>query len=197
MVLFSYIQQRRPPPACAATPGPSLQRQPSHMAEEQALVLPPSDYAGDPGTAVGGRVVLVRKTSIKGGGKGAGKGGGRGKGASQETAKCEVHLLGGQDMSEMVFVEAWGEAAAAFQGLAQRGRLLVIERAQVVAKRPQYSTSKLPYYLRVQGPIGIRTLVREMPPDAAGASPWVDIPQRHPFVSLSHMPKVDQSLQVC
>ena len=32
------------------------------MAGQRALVLSPSDYAGDPGTAAGGRVVLVGKT---------------------------------------------------------------------------------------------------------------------------------------
>ena len=116
------------------------------------MVLQPSDFTGEEGTAVGGRVVLARMATVKGGGKGVNKGGGKGKGAGQDTSKCEVHLMGGRDMSDMLFIEAWGDAAETWMSLAVRGRYLVIERAQYVSKRPLYTTSKLPYFLRLQGP---------------------------------------------
>ena len=157
------------------------------------LILPPSEFSGESGTAVGGRVVLVRMTKVKG--KGGGRGKGRGKPLGEERDKCEVHLMGGQGMSEVLYVEAWSEAAGSLGAVAVFGRLLRIEKAQVVPQRPQYSTSRLPYYLRLVSPVGLRTLVQEMQGDVG--EPWSSIPLHHPFVSLADMERVEDSLNVC
>ena len=98
--------------------------------------------------------------------KGTGKG--RSKQGAQDTEKCEVHLLGGKGMSQMVFAEAWGEVAVSCAAIATRGSLITIAGARVVAKRPIFSTSKLSYYIRIQGPLDIQTRVQVMP---AGVGP--------------------------
>ena len=80
-----------------------------------ALVLPPSEFSGEPGTAVGGRVVLRRKITFREqeqqgtkAGKRKSKGGGKSRNATGDE-KCEVHLLGGSDMTEVLYVEAYAE----------------------------------------------------------------------------------------
>ena len=97
-------------------------------------------------------------------------------------------------MPEILYVEAWAEAAADFRRLAVIGRLLKIQNPKVVPQRPKYSTSRLPYFLRVVGPVGIRTLV-EMMEDAS--DPWSSIPQRHPYTNLADLERVDTDLLVC
>jgi hypothetical protein len=69
----------------------------------QDLVLPPNEFSGEPNTWVGGRVVLSRITRVQQTRKGKAKG--KGKPAPEETNKCEVHILGGANMSEMLFVD--------------------------------------------------------------------------------------------
>ena len=70
------------------------------------MILSPSEFSGEQGTWVAGRVVLVRRTTILPENKGKK---GKGKGGDQPTEKCEVHLLGGDNTSEVLYVEAWGE----------------------------------------------------------------------------------------
>ncbi len=48
------------------------------------LILQPSEFSGEIGTAVGGRVVLVRMTKVKPSGKGGGKGKGKGESGKGE-----------------------------------------------------------------------------------------------------------------
>ena len=82
------------------------------MAQETvaAMLLPPKDYEGDPGTAVVGRLVLSRgPLKIKarsGDGKGAQKGT-HNKG-TEDTFKSEHHFLGGDGPGQILYVEAWG-----------------------------------------------------------------------------------------
>jgi hypothetical protein len=95
------------------------------------LVLRPSEYCGEPGTSVGGRVVLRRKCNLRDNAaeqitpkKGKGK-----KKATKEAIsddKCEIHLLGGEDMSEMLFIEAWGECAGVLYNLATASSLVKV-----------------------------------------------------------------------
>ena len=82
-----------------------------------AWVLPPSEFSGELGTAVGGRVVLRRKVKLREQeqqgtrdvkGKQKSKGGGKSRNATGDE-KCEVHLLGGSDMTEVLYVEAYAE----------------------------------------------------------------------------------------
>jgi hypothetical protein len=158
------------------------------------LVLPPSEYTGEPNTAVGGRVVLRRKyvlrsDSTKGKGKGKGK---KGKTESNNN-KCEVHLLGGKGVSEVLFIEAWGNGADALFALAEQGKLVKIQNAKIVPQRPQYSTSKLQYFLRMQNPGGAASLVLELTSEGR----WAEIPMHHPFVDVAAMRKVPENLQCC
>ena len=161
------------------------------------LVLPPSEYQGEANTAVAGRVVLCRQFNIADiAGTTSGKGQGKSKGSKKGKAdndKCEVHLLGGGGMQEMLFIEAWGASAETFRALATLGALIRIENAKVVPQRPKYSTSKLQYYLRIQNPIGVVTRVQTL--DAG--EPWASIPQHHPFVDVGAMRKVPEDLQCC
>ena len=158
----------------------------------QDLVLPPSEYSGEPNTWVGGRVVLSRITRVQQTRKGKAKG--KGKPAPEETNKCEVHILGGANMSEMLFVDGWAEAAQAFVNICVRGLLVKIKNPKVIFQRPQYSTSRLPYYIRIIGPTGTQTIVQVM--DGAG-SPWTQIPTHHPFVDIEALRRVSDSLHVC
>ena len=162
------------------------------------VVLPPSEYQGEPNTAVGGRVVLRRKLNVTDfAGTTSGKaqhGQGKSKGSNKGKAdneKCEVHLLGGGGMQEMLFIEAWGAGAETFHALATG--LIRIENAKVVPQKPKYSTSKLQYYLRIQNPVGVVTVVQAL--DAG--EPWASIPQHHPFVDVGAMRKVPEDLQCC
>ena len=121
------------------------------------MILPPSEFSGEPGTWVAGRVVCVRRTTLLQKNKGKK---GKGKGADQPTEKCEVHLLGGDSTSEVLYVEAWGEAAAAYHTLSPKGRLQKLQNAKVISQRPLFSSSRLPYFLRIVGQIGIKTRVQ-------------------------------------
>ena len=159
------------------------------------VVLPPSEYQGEPNTAVGGRVVLRRKFALERAQGKSSKGKRKGKEKSKTTAneKCEVHLLGGQGMQEMLFIEAWGLAAEAFLALAADQRLVQIQNPKVVSVRPTYSTSKLHYYLKIEGPVGVATLVQEL----ASEGVWATIPMHHPFVDVAAMRKVTDTLNCC
>ena len=61
-------------------------------------------------------VALV--SSQKGSGK-TGEKGKKGKPDKGSVEKCERHLLGGENMSEVLFIESWGEAADSLMKLAQ------------------------------------------------------------------------------
>ena len=155
---------------------------------DQDLVLLPSEFGGEVGTAVGGRVVLVRGARVQQKGKGKK---GKKMANAEETDKYEVHLLGGQTMSEMLFVEAWGEAAARnLKNHAVKGGLLKIKGSKVVAQRPQYSTSRLSYFLRIVD----GTTIEKIEP---AGEPWLSVPQHHPFVDISDLKRVTDELQVC
>ena len=97
-------------------------------------------------------------------------------------------------MPEILYVEAWAEAAADLRRLAVIGRLLKIQNPKVVPQRPKYSTSRLPYFLRVVSPVGIRTLIEQMV-DAQAV--WTSIPQHHPYTNLVDLERVDTDLLVC
>ena len=155
------------------------------------MILPPSEYSGEQGTWVAGRVVCVRRATLLPKSKGKK---GKGKGADQPTEKCEVHLLGGDSTSEVLYVEAWGEAAAAYHTLSPKGRLQKLQNAKVISQRPLYSSSRLSYHLRIVGPIGIKTRVQEL---QDVQPPWSTLPAHHPFVDISDLRRVTDSLQVC
>ena len=93
------------------------------------MVLSPSEFEGEVGTAVAGRVVLARRTTVQQRqqqGKGKGKKAGGGKEGKGETVKCELHVLGGSTMADMLFVDAWADDAEPLHSIAQRGRVITI-----------------------------------------------------------------------
>ena len=165
----------------------------------KVMLLPPSEYEGEVGTAVAGRVVLMRRTQISSKDTPSGKGGSK-KGLAGCTAKgpvdkCEVHVLGGPGMSDVVYLDAWGPDAGPLAALAVRGRLITIANPKVVEQRPKYSTSPLRYFLRVKGPLNVAgTRIQEM---AEPVEPWSVIPKHHPFVDVRNLERVDDTATVC
>ena len=179
---------------------------------ENVLVLSPSEFSGEPEAWVAGRVVLKRKFTLrsdKGDGssqttaqKGSGKTGGKGKKGKTDKGpveKCELHLLGGESMSEVLFIESWGEAADSLMRLAQESidtnSLLRVRKAKRVESMPRYSTSRREYYLLAEGPIGKKTLVELWTPET-GTS-WSQIPSTHPNLDFVGLSKVSDGLNVC
>ena len=167
------------------------------------LVLPPSEFSSDQESWVGGRVVLKRK-SVLGAWhtrtqKGSGETGGKGKKIKGSLEKCELHLLGGEDVSEVLFVEAWGEAAESLMKLAQESvdtnSLLRVRKAKRVEAMPKYSTSRREYYLLVEGPIGQKTLVELWIPETG--SSWSEIPLTHPNQDFVGLSEVSSGSTVC
>ena len=165
----------------------------------KVMLQPPSEYEGEAGTAVAGRVVLMRRTQVQSKSSTSGKGGGR-KGKAASTAsgsieKCEVHLLGGTGMSDVVFLEAWGPDAASLAAVAVRGRLVTIANPRVMDQRPKYSTSPLRYFLRVKGVLNLTgTRIAEM---TDPCEPWSVIPTHHPFVDVCDLDRVDDTVTIC
>ena len=171
------------------------------MAENKFLVAP-SEYTGEGWLT--GRVVLLRVVDLalvgsRDGGSqtqaGRGKGKGKGKAPREgERLKCEVHLLGGKTRGEVVFCEAWGEAAGRLHTLAKscetEGKLLSLSNVKIVRQYNQYSTSRLPYYVRLVAPKGQAEMVE---PEGR----WVGIPAHHPFLDIEKMTKVESNQQHC
>ena len=165
------------------------------MAEPGAVcLLKPSEYRGEGGTAVAGRVVIRRVLTIQ---PKAGPGGGtpkgrKGKGKDRgPVTKVELHISGSSSIGDILYVEAWGDAAEAIQ-VYVRGKCVSIQNAEVVHSEPKFSTSKLPYYLKIKGPVGIRTKIREV-----GDEPWTDVPPLHPLQPLAALTRVAVQQQVC
>ena len=55
-----------------------------------------------------------------------------------------------------------------------------------------YSTSRLPYHLRVKGAIGTLVLVQKLE-----APPWTNVPLHHPLVPLGSLERVKDKQQIC
>ena len=125
-----------------------------------SVILPPSEFRGTPKTSVAGRIVIRRgpfslnrreqapTQSVTKGGKGKH---GKRSASSEGNSKTEIHLLGGTDASEVLFGEAWAENASTLAREVELGKLYIISGARYVAKAPEYSTSRLMYYLRFEG----------------------------------------------
>ena len=164
------------------------------------LLLKPSEYKGDKGTAVAGRVVIMVTQEVKMkeskslAASPPGKGKGRGKQAGQAgfSAKLELHLAGTDSINEVVFVEAWGENATQLGRRCSVGDLIAITGASVISTAQMYSTSRLPYHLRVKGAIGTLVLVQKLE-----APPWTNVPLHHPLVPLGSLERVKDKQQIC
>ena len=134
---------------------------------ENVPLLAPSEFSGDAGTCVVGRVVILRgpvdvrrATAVTGGvgsqaSQGAAKGLSRGKQLGRRQVKdhgpqmkTEVHFLGGESKGEVFYMEAWGDAAAQVSSLLERGKVYRVQGARIMPQMPRFSTSRLDYYLR-------------------------------------------------
>ena len=175
------------------------------MAESKFLVAP-SEFNGEGWLT--GRPVLRRLVDLSQSGSkdfgsqalstwpGKAKSGGKGKkgGTPGERMKCEVHLLGGQTRGEVVFCEAWGEAAGKLDTVAKEcereEKLLCVSNVKIVNQYNQYSTSRLPYYVRF-------VLPQAQAEKVAAEGRWADISLHHPFLDIEKMMKVEWQQQHC
>ena len=190
------------------------------MAGEK-LMMQPSEFTGDGWLT--GRPVLVRLVDLnalqadKGdasqqeplgqpaasqpaakGAKGKGKGKDKCKGKTDgEKLKCEVHLLGGEGMGEVAFVEAFGPAGKELHSKATQAKtekhLLTISNVKVIRKANQYTTSRLPYYIQLKTAAGSKSIVEIVPPEGA----WASVPAHHPFLDIAKIAKVQSDVQHC
>ena len=104
----------------------------------------------------------------------------------------EVHILGGTTRDEVLYVEGFYEAAAQLGIAVHLGLVYRIAGGQYVQKSPEYSTSKLPYFLRCMTPVGVKTLI-----EACTDQPWCDLPLAHPFTNIASLTKVDENSRCC
>jgi hypothetical protein len=169
---------------------------------EQLMTLAPSEYTGEAGTCVCGRVVLSRgpfkpethtHNSQAGtqSGKAKGKKGKKGDGAPRDTTKTEIHILGGTTVDEVLFIDGWADGANQLAQAMERGRVYRIVDAKKIDDSPRYSTSRLPYFLRFVPPIGVNTKIVEYT-----ESPWAELPLHHPFAELKSLKNVGDSLRI-
>ena len=165
------------------------------------LLLAPSEFAGEANTCVCGRVVVMRgpvtltghgndqsqrpRRSSKSGCKGGTK-------QKPPPIKLEVHILGGDSAGEVLFLEAWGDAANQLKNRIKVSGIYSFSGVKIVHQLPRYSTSRLPYFIRAVAPIGLKTVVADCDED-----PWTDLPLHHPFTQLVCLTKVSAALQVC
>ena len=167
------------------------------------LLLSPTEYSGDPTTCVCGRVVIRRgpfDINRREDGRASGKKGnpghcGKGKGGKRAEGplrKMEFHLQGGATGATVLYVDAWGAAAEEVARTMSEGVVYRISGGKVINQSPQYSTSRLSYFLRVVAPVGVNTVIQEVT-----VSPWNALPLHHPFVDLASLGKVQGSLQLC
>ena len=169
------------------------------------MSMSPSEYTGEAGTCVYGRVVLSRgpfkpeqrnedrtaAAASKNQGKGKqGKKGKKGE-AGQDSLKTEVHILGGAGIDDVLFLEGWADGARQLADATQRGQVYRIAGAKKVDSKPRYSTSKLPYFLRFVPPLGVNTKI-----EVWTACPLTDLPLHHPFVELKSLKRVEESMRV-
>ena len=168
------------------------------------MSMSPSEYNGEAGTCVYGRVVLTRgpfkpeqrdenKTAATTKSQGKSKQGKKGKkaDAGQESLKTEVHILGGSTVDEVLFLEGWADGARQLANAVQRGQVYRIAGTKKVHSKPRYSTSRLSYYLRLVPPLGVNSKI-----EVWTACPLTDLPLHHPFVELKSLQRVEESLRV-
>ena len=134
---------------------------------ENVPLLAPSEFSGDAGTCVVGRVVILRgpvdvrratgdtggvgSQASQGAAKGLSRGKQRGKRQVRDDGpqmKTEVHFLGGASMGEVLYMEAWGDVAAQVSSLLELGKVYRVPGARLMLQMPRLSTSRLDYYLR-------------------------------------------------
>ena len=171
------------------------------------VTLPPSEFLGDPNTCVAGRVVILRgpiqlrpraesaqSTATKGGAKG--KKGKKGKATKstepEERVKTEIHILGGNSAAEILFGDAWAANATELPNNMELGKVYRVLGAKYIAKPPEYSTSRLAYFIRFEGRFGTQIKVAE-----CRDNPWADAPLFHPLADIENLSRVASRMQMC
>ena len=166
--------------------------------------LKPSEYRGDQNTAVAGRIVILKHQEIqsrkgtqaaaapRGGRKGKGGKAAKGLPETRTLRKLEAHIAATQSLSEVLYVEAWGENGDKLAQKCQVGDVVSIQGAAVVSAPAQYSTSRLHYHLNLKRPLGLQVIVQKL-----DESPWQGIPAVHPLVPLSALDRVRDRQQIC
>ena len=175
--------------------------------------LSPSQFQGEAQTCVVGRLVHRRapfdvreksrlrdasqqssqsaKTGSKGG-KGKKSKTGRKDNGTEPLMKFEFHLLGGDGLDEVLYAEAWGDVAEQAARVMKDGKVYRIANAKMETKAPLYSTSRLRYFLRIEGPIGIKTIIEEVK-----EGPFLNVPMHHPITSIDKLNKIGSTMRVC
>lgn len=175
-----------------------------------SVTLSPSEYRGDPNTCVAGRVVILRgpielrprvesnqpaaPANASKGKKGKGAKGAKGKkgDATEARIKTEVHVLGGDSAAEILFSDAWAENAKDLVKLIELGKVYRFAGAKYIAKPPEYSTSRLAYFLRFEGRFGTHIKIAE-----CTDNPWADAPLFHPLADIANLSRVGNKMQTC
>ena len=170
------------------------------------MSMAPSEYIGDVGTCVYGRVVLIRspftpeaqRGESAGPALGKGNKAGKGKKGKQQSGtkatqsqKAEIHFLGGQGIDEVLFMEGWADGATQMYKAVTRGQVYRIAGAKKVDSMPRYSTSKLSYFLRFVPPLGVNTMI-----ELWNLCPLTDLPLHHPFVDIESLQRVTESIRL-
>ena len=167
------------------------------------VLLKPSEYQGAQGTAVAGRIVICNVQEVEPRSKAhsaaaPAKGrGGKGKPAkaphaSGASTKIELHLSGTESASEVLYIEAWGELAQQVQQKCQVGDLITLVGGTIIHAAQPYSTSKLHYYLRLKGVLGVQIIISKV-----DTLPWPLPPKTHPLVPLHSLSRVREKQFIC
>ena len=103
-----------------------------------------------------------------------------------------AHFLGGTTVSDILYVEAWAEAAADLATAVKLGGVYCISGGEIVSAAPRYSTSRLHYYMKIKAPLGVATRITE-----TSDKRWADLPATHPFTSVESLGRTPDNHQVC
>lgn len=165
------------------------------------IILKPSEYQGAAGTAVAGRIVIfalqevesrARERAAAAPSRGKGGRGAKGKTDATSTAKLEMHISGTDSTAEVLYVEAWAEMATQLYAKFKQGDLITIAGGTVISAAQPYSTSKLLYYLRLKGTLGIQVQIAKV-----DTVPWTPPGLLHPLVPLRSLERVRDRQQIC
>ncbi|CAE7440463.1 unnamed protein product [Symbiodinium sp. CCMP2592] len=171
------------------------------VGKTETLLLKPSEYQGLNGTAVAGRVVIMTTNTVPikqrvspaaAPSKGKGKTKANKEAQQQTSQKTELRLAGSDSVNEVVFIDAWADASDRICERCKVGDLISITGASVLPTPQPWSTSRLPYHLRIKGTVGIQVLVQKLE-----SLPWGQPPAHHPLVSLDSLARVKDKQQVC
>ena len=123
-----------------------------------------------------------------------GKGGKGGKASTDQgpVRKLEAHLAATESLSEVLYVEAWGEIGDQLAQKCVVGDVVAIQGGSFIATPAQYSTSRLHYHLHLRGALGLQVVVQKLEQD-----PWHGVPTVHPLVPLQALSRVKDRQQIC